>query len=111
MNNENTILIIDAVEPDAVAPDGRPMHARGLSDKLVKASERTIDEVRQNMTRFINGVQSILADGAAIAGEFDIETVEVSAQVTGEGKIGFAGTGVNMTGNTGLKLIFKRRAK
>jgi len=35
----------------------------------------------------------------------------VSAQVTGEGKIGFAGTGVNMTGNTGLKLIFKRRAK
>ena len=102
-----TILIIDRVmEPAAVA--GRPLQARGFSEAVLSVTERGVEEVRENMTRFIRGVQKILAEGAAIGGEFRIEEVEVSAQLTAEGKIGFAGTGVNLQGETGLKLIFKR---
>jgi hypothetical protein len=107
----DTIIIIDAVELPAVPPGRRPLHPRGLGDTALQVTERTVDEVRANMTRFLSGVQKILAEGAAIGGAFEIDTVEINAQVTGEGKIGFAGTGVNLKGDTGVKIIFKRQKK
>jgi hypothetical protein len=108
----DTILIIDRVDEMTVPADGRPIHPRDLRkmrETVMHATEHAVEEMRENMTRFIHGVQQMLADGAAISGEFQIEEVEVSALVTGEGKIGFAGTGMNLQGETGLKIIFKRK--
>ena len=86
----------------------RPLHARGVQDVIVRATERAVDDVRVNMARFVKSVQEILAEAASTAWQFEIDTVEISAQVSGEGKVGFAGTGINVRGDTGIKFVFKR---
>lgn len=104
----DTILIIDSITASAAAPGARPLQARGLVGAALTVSERSVEEVQANMTRFIRGLQKILAEGAELGGELRIEQVEVNAQLTAEGKIGIASTGVNLKGDTGLKIIFKR---
>jgi|SRR6185295_8418397 len=104
----DTILIFDSVTASAGAPGARPLQPRGLADAALAVSERSVEEVQANMTRFIRGLQKILAEGAVLGGELRIEQVEVNAQLTAEGKIGIAGTGVNLKGDTGLKIVFKR---
>ena len=107
-NPKDTIVIFDVAVQSTGGPGGRPLQARGW-DVMVRASEQAVDLVQQNMTRFIKGVQSILADGAALVGAFQMDTVEVNAQITGEGKIGFAGTGATVEGVSSIKIVFKRK--
>lgn len=61
------------------------------------------------MTEFIDGVQEILSKGARIAGEFRMETVEIQAEISVEGKIGFLGTGVAAKGQSQIKIVFQRQ--
>jgi hypothetical protein len=105
----DTLMIIDIVQGPAIGPGGRPLSTRGfVSDRLVETTEHAIDELRNTMTHFLNGVQTMLAESTARLGDFEVDTVEVNAQITSEGKIGFAGTGLNLKGGTGLKIVLKR---
>lgn len=41
-------------------------------------------------------------------GKFSIEEVEIHLDITGEGKVGFLSSGVQLQGSTGIKVVFKR---
>lgn len=105
---EDTIIIIDTIEPADGKHMDRLIRSRGLKDTLVKTSEYSVSYIKENMTNFIKSMQSILSDSAKAAGEFQIDKVEINAQVTGEGKIGFAGTGFNLQGASGIKITLKK---
>jgi hypothetical protein len=74
----------------------------------LKANAISVDQVQQNLTQFLSNLQNILSEGAAIAGDFKVDTVEVDAQISSEGQIGFMGSQVGMSGSTGIKFVFKR---
>lgn len=61
------------------------------------------------MTEFIDGVQEILSKGARISGEFRMETVEIQAEISMEGKIGFLGTVAAAKGQSQIKIVFQRQ--
>ncbi len=61
------------------------------------------------MSEFLAGVNDMLATAADKGGAFSVDTVEVQCQVSGSGKIGFAGTGLDLSGGSSLKLVLKRK--
>ena len=101
---------VEIVEGKPAVPGVRPFQVRsGLRDRAVQLVETGVEVLSENMATFIGGVTDMLAAGHKAAGSFDIETVEVQCQISGGGKIGFAGAGVDLQGGSTLKIIFKKK--
>jgi len=103
-----TMTIFQVEEISSPQRGVRPEYHRSLREPKVVASEKSIDELQEHMTEFIEGVQAILAKGAQVVGQFHMETVEVQAQIGLEGKIGFLGTGAAASGSSQIKIVFTR---
>ena len=105
--SDDTILIITSDPVMTELPDGRPLapRARGTGPRI---HERRVDEVKASMTRFLGQMSDILTGASALGGGYAIDTVEVNAELTGEGKVGFLGTGTSVGGSAGFKIVFKR---
>jgi hypothetical protein len=109
-----TVPVFELVEMAPVAgptaPGDRPLHVRGGRETAVRVVETSVDALAENMASFVGAVDRMIMAAAKVAGEFCIDKVEVQCQVSGNGKIGFAGTGVGVEGSASLKLIFARKA-
>lgn len=81
----------------------------GSSSRALKTMEQGVEEVTESMTNFIEGVQSILAQGAQVKGGFQMKQVEVQASISLEGKVGFLGTGASAQGGAQMKITFERK--
>src|SRR5215211_3452118 len=74
----------------------------------VKSSEVSVDQITDNIKVFLSNVQEILAKSANQYHEFKMDSVEVEAQISGDGQIGFMGTHVGMSGSAGIRFVFRR---
>ena len=61
------------------------------------------------MTGFIETVKSMLEKVDDETGNFCMDTVEVAAQISTEGKVGFMGVGLGATASSSMKISFARR--
>lgn len=98
---------VEVIEGKALGVGLRPIQARGLRERAIEVIETGADVLSQNMANFIEVVSEMLSAGAKMAGPFDIDTVEVECQISGTGKIGFAGTGLDLQAGSTLKIVFK----
>ena len=111
MADDMITIISGEVELDASTPDGRPLAPRQRRDAAaaaVRVTERSVEEVKANLSRFVSQVSDMLDAARSEIGGYVLETVEVAAEITGEGKVGFLGSGVNVGGSTSLKIVFRR---
>jgi hypothetical protein len=111
-NSTKTIPIFESVEITKIggtSPSTRPRQTRGIADHVAKLAEVSVDVLSQNMANFIGGLSEVLSSGDQAAGSFDIDAVEVQCQISSSGKIGLAGTGVDIQGGSTLKIVFKKR--
>ena len=108
---ETSIIVFDVESEQQAGPGGRPLQPRGISDLLRKVAGHSVavDRVKRNITQFLSSVQDMLAEGADAAGDFRVDTVEIDAQISAEGQVGFMGSGVGMSGSAGIKFVLKRR--
>jgi hypothetical protein len=58
---------------------------------------------------FLEKLQLVVGNLPERVGEFSIEEIELSAEVTAEGKVAFLGTGGQLGGTGGLTFTFKRK--
>jgi hypothetical protein len=110
--HDRTIPVFELTS--ASAPAGaasvRPLQARGVSERAVQIVETSVDTLAASMSEFLAGVNDMLASAAEKAGGFSVDSVEVQCQISGGGKIGFAGTGLDLSGGSSLKLVLKRKS-
>jgi hypothetical protein len=104
-----TILVFDLESGSRSGQSGPLLRSGGIGEKIIKATEVAVDQVEENMARFLSGVGGIIDRGARLTGEYEVETVEVNAQISADGQIGFMGSGIGMTGSAGIKFVFKRK--
>ena len=107
--NEPTVVVFDVV--DVQSSVARPTRARmeKAPSGAVKAVEASVSTIEASLGSFVQTVRGMLAKVEGQAGEYGIDTVEVSAQVSTEGKVGFMGIGLAAKGSSGMKIVFKRR--
>ena len=105
-NEGNKLWIVTDVEL-AREPERRE---RGLRDFLGggKTAEVDTSVLKTNMKSFLDQLRDILAVGRDKIGEFQIDQVDISAQVTGSGKICLLGSGVQMGVTGGIRFVLKR---
>ena len=106
------IIIFDVDTEQQIGPNGRPIQPRGGFDFLRRITARAVpvEQVQQNVTNFLSSVQQMLAKEEAATGEFVIDAVEINAQISAEGQVGFMGSGVGVSGSAGIKFILKRKS-
>jgi hypothetical protein len=96
--------------PVAVTTGDRPLQARGVADRVVQIVETSVGTLQASMDEFLSGLSAMLANAESKSGAFAVDTIEVQCEISGSGKIGFAGTGVDLSGGSTLKLVLKRKA-
>jgi hypothetical protein len=105
-SNVDEILIIGSL--DDGPGDGRI--ERGFGDIVKKAAAKAVgvSDLKANMDQFFDQLRRILDSGKDKMGAFQVDQVEVSVQITGQGKVCLLGSGgsAGMTG--GIKLVLKR---
>lgn len=107
--SSDSIFIISGEE---VAPaGGRHLGARGDRSVSTHINEQSVSTVKENMNGFLKNLGQILSLEEDVKGDYVIDKVEVNAQITGEGKIGLLGTGVNVGASTGLKIVLQRKGR
>lgn len=114
-NSENTIPIFEAVSvvPVTSEQSSRLTESRGgtrsVQELPLRMVEVSTEVLSRNLANFVEGVAAMLSASSMETTGFHIETVEVQCQVGGNGKIGFAGTGVDLQGGSTLKIVFKNK--
>jgi len=105
-NSNNQIFVVTSMEEES----GRKPVERGLGDALKKSAIKAVDvsALKDNMERFFNQLREILATGKDKIGEFEIDEVEVSAQITAGGEVCLMGSGVKIGAGGGVKFVLKR---
>ena len=107
--SSDSIYIITGEETTSVG--GRHLGARGDRQPSTHVSEQSVSTVQENMSGFLKNLGQILLLEEEVKGDYTIDRVEVNAQITGEGKIGLLGTGVNVGASTGLKIVLQRKGR
>jgi hypothetical protein len=112
-NTKQQKIIVFDVEAQVMDKSGAIVEAGGLKDKILKViglkpTELTIEMVENNMNQFVSNMQQIIDRSSKNIGNYNIDAVEVDARISADGQIGLMGTHVGMSGEAGIKFIFKR---
>jgi hypothetical protein len=103
-------LVVFYVE--AYEDKGGLREAGSIRDKLkgfvVKSKEIAVNDFKENLSRFLLSVEDILSTSKERYGNFIMDGIEINAEVSADGKVGFMGTEVGITGTHGIKFVFKR---
>lgn len=83
---------------------------RGFGEAVARTTLRAVglDTLKGNMHRFLDQLREILDAGADRIGRFELEQVEVTAQIGGNGQIALVGSGVKVEAQGGIRLILRR---
>ena len=68
----------------------------------------SVSALKENMQAFFHQLQEIIGPAQEKVGEFELSTIEITAQVTGEGKVCLLGTGAKIEAQGGIKFVLNR---
>lgn len=108
-DDEPKLLIFDASPETEHDGAGRMYRSRGIMDVAVLQKEVPMGLLRKNIRGFMQHVEGLLEDQKPPQGAFELESVQVNAQLSADGKIGFMGSGLGLKGTAGITFTFKRR--
>jgi hypothetical protein len=101
--DRKTLWVVTA-EPEPPAP----LHRGALARTSNGARALDVSVLRENVKQFLSILEQLLPEQMATVGDFRLEEVEVSAEITGEGSLMLLGTGVRATALGGIKFVLKR---
>jgi hypothetical protein len=83
---------------------------RGIGETLAKGAINTVSvsTLKKSMESFFRQLREILDTGRERIGAFEVDQVEVSAQITGDGKVCLMGSGVKIGVQGGVTFLLKR---
>lgn len=105
-NDDERILILTGLTEQPEAERAQ----RGAGDGILKRVVNTVSvsALKENMQVFFNQLQEIIGPGKEKIGAFDLSQIEVTAQITGDGKVCLLGSGAKIEVQGGIKFILKR---
>lgn len=94
--SENTLIVYG---PEAFVVTRSPNRTYGVVD---------LDKLEQNVQEFVNKIGGIVTRLPKEVGAFELDSIELSAEVSAKGSLSFLGTGGEVEGRGGIKFAFKR---
>jgi TPP-dependent 2-oxoacid decarboxylase len=94
-DNDRTILIFSDPQP-SLKPEGL-MTLDRRSSNPIKA-----DVLQKNVTEFLESMDTVVSNSPKTVGNYSIDSIQINAEISGEGQIGIAGTGIKVGGTIGI---------
>lgn len=69
--------------------------------------EVPVDKLRNRVETFLANMYEVLADLPATMGDYHLEQVQISVEVSAKGQVSLLGTGGELAGKSGLTFTFK----
>ncbi|MUG95770.1 hypothetical protein F7734_26805 [Scytonema sp. UIC 10036] len=90
----------------------------GTTSNELRADERSVTEqtlkvtdVREGFSRFLAGLKEIISVEVPFVGEFELDEVEFTAEISANGEFKLLGTGVGIEGKSGVTFTLRRKSK
>jgi hypothetical protein len=99
-SSQNTISVVAVTESDLRAEEPRTPVLRKIG----------VSDLANNLKTFLGQLDQVLHDLNNRVGGFEVDELEVYAEVTAEGQVSLLGTGIQSGATGGLKLILRRPA-
>ena len=78
--------------------------------EALKTNDVSTDVLKEELDNFLAGMQASLDGVRETIGEYTLETLELSVEVSASGKVSLFGSGGELSGKGGLKLVLKRKS-
>lgn len=101
-----SILVVTSLD----GASDRSRNERGLREVLAEGVTHVVPcaVLKANMESFLRQVRDIISVGSDSIGGFEIDQVEVAAQISGDGQVCLVGSGVKVTAGGQVKFVLKR---
>jgi hypothetical protein len=99
------IRVFGLEDSEAARIDRRPFQRR--DDLRLGWGEVPVAKLRKRVETFLANMHEVLADLPDKIGEYHLEQVQVSAEVSAKGQVSLLGTGGELAGKSGLTFTFK----
>jgi hypothetical protein len=76
---------------------------------LREKTEISISRVKEELNKFLDMLDDIMQESKQEIGNFEIDTLEIFAEIDANGQVGFLGTGIQVGAEGGIKIILKRK--
>jgi hypothetical protein len=70
-----------------------------------------IEVLQTNVNQFLGKMDPIIGSCPEKIGGFALDTVEIHAEIDGNGQVGLLGTGVNIGATAGIKFVLSKKRK
>jgi len=97
--------------PEAPVENKRVERGFGERVSLENIQAVSVSALKQNMQAFFLQLREIIGPAKDKIGEFELARIEITAQVTGEGKICLLGTGAKIEAQGGIKFVLNRTSE
>jgi len=109
MVEEEIRIITYEEEPSKeIPPEGRP---KVFYMPVRKRTESSIGTgvLKEELNKFLDMLDDIMRESKQEIGNFEIDTLEIFAEIDANGQVGFLGTGIQVGAEGGIKIILKRK--
>jgi|SRR4051812_32563367 hypothetical protein len=103
--DEGVIRIFGLEDTDPARVDRRPFVRP--EDLRVGWGDVPVDRLRQRVADFLAGMRAVLAELPAGPGPYELEQVQISAEISTKGQVSLLGTGGEVAGKAGITFTFK----
>jgi len=101
LNQTQTVTIVAYEEG---AGSDRSLFGRQIVRKAID-----VEKLEKEVQSFLAAMDKIVGNLNREVGEFQMDSVTVSAEISAKGSVGLLGTGGEMAGKGGMTFTFKRR--
>jgi hypothetical protein len=84
--------------------------SRAQDYRTGKVREIPVEDLTKNVNQFLAKIERMIRDTPAVVADFAFVELEISAEVSAEGKLSVMGTGVGVTAQGGLTFRFQRQS-
>ena len=81
---------------------------RGIFSRKIARDVIDVDKLGNEVTAFMNAMQEVIGKLSEEIGNYHMETISVTAEVSAKGQVSLLGTGGEVAGKGGLTFTFKR---
>jgi hypothetical protein len=100
----------DTIAVFASAPEEPASRTRGIAARRYypAAIDVPLDRLQRGLSEFLAGIDVIISDSPSRFGRYNLEVIEIGAQIDGTGRVGFLGTGAEVSAAASITLHLKR---
>ncbi len=67
-----------------------------------------VDDLKTNIQKFLSSMDKVVQSSPEKIGKYSLDTIQINAEINGEGSVGLLGTGTKLGGSVGISFTLNK---